>query len=74
MPRTVTSGNMVYLAPARHTPERQSRDGEQVAAAPAEDGNETATDINPEAVAERVYRLMQRDLKLERERATRLGG
>ena len=29
--------------------------------------------INPEAVADRVYRLMRHDLILERERATRLG-
>jgi hypothetical protein len=68
---------MVYLAPDRDT---QS----PAAAAPvsgpkragAESGIEEAVParINAESVADKVYRLMQRDLTLELERVTRLGG
>ena len=74
MPHRVTSGNMVYLAPARRTEETQAADraGEPAPATAEPENREEPIDL--EAVADKVYRLMQRDLTLELERVTRLGG
>lgn len=48
--------------------------GEGVTESPVENRNQSSCDIDPEKVADRVYNLMKRDLILERERATRIGG
>lgn len=75
MPRRITSGNTVYLAPARHadTPEATARTG-TAAAMVSDPSRDSGEQINLEAIADKVYSLMQRDLTLELERVTRLGG
>ena len=44
------------------------------AAAAAAAGNTAGNQVNPAEVAERVFRMMQRDLRFERERLHRAGG
>ncbi len=74
---------MVLLAPARGAPltanaqlrEAQAQANEQIVAEGLADKKTSSPpQINPEEVANKVYRLMQYDLVLERERATKLGG
>lgn len=74
---------MVLLAPAKASPltasqqqsEAQAQANEQlVAEALADNQDKLPPQINPEEVANKVYRLMQYDLVLEGERATKLGG
>jgi len=81
--RTPSDAVMVLPAPAENTPLTTSpvRSQAQAGASespgtegPAEKRAETASRIDVGEVADRVYRLMQRDLILERERATKLGG
>ena len=83
LPKSHSGTEMVLLAPARSVPlttnprqrEAQAQVSEQlVARALAENEDESLSEINPEEVANKVYRLMQRDLVLERERGTKLGG
>ena len=82
-PRGHSGSEMVLLASPKSAPltanrqqrEAQAQASEQlVARALAENEDELPSEINPEEVANKVYRLMQRDLVLERERATKLGG
>ena len=54
--------------------ETQARANEQLVIEGSGRKTESPPEINPADVADRVYRLMQRDLILERERATRVGG
>ena len=74
---------MVLLAPAKGAAlttnsqqrEAQAQANEQLVTEGLADNKPKSTpQINPEEVASKVYRLMQYDLVLERERATRLGG
>ncbi len=74
---------MVLLAPAKGAPltanvqlrEAQAQANEQLVAEGLADRKAKAPpQINPEEVANKVYRLMQYDLILERERVTKLGG
>lgn len=67
---------MVYLTPARQTGAAETAAGAGGPAAELPDIDETGNGpgIDVEAVAARVYRLMQRDLILEQERVTRPGG
>ena len=78
-----SSKEMVLLAPAQsphrnsnpQQREAQARANEQLAAQELADTTASSPiQINPEEVADKVYRLMQYDLVLERERATKLGG
>lgn len=48
--------------------------GEGITENPVSNRDQSSCDIDPEKVADRVYHLMQRDLILEGERATRIGG
>lgn len=81
--RTHSCAGIVLPAPAENTPlttnpeerEVKAQASEQLAAESlAEKRSESASRINVGGVADRVYRLMQHDLILERERATKLGG
>ena len=81
--RSHTDVEMVLTAPAQKTimtsqierKEAQAHASEQLAAKGlAEKRFESAHHIDTGEVADRVYRLMQYDLILERERATKLGG
>ncbi len=63
--------NMVLRAPAAGQ-EAASSPSEAPDAAPAAAG--ARSEVDPAVVAERVFRLMQRDLRLERERVRRAGG
>jgi len=74
---------MVLLAPPKSPPLTSNpQQGEAQAQASEKLMEEALTDnktksppqINPEEVADKVYRFMQYDLVLERERATKLGG
>ncbi len=73
---------MVLLAPAKSSPltvnpqqrEAQAQANEQLVAEGLGNKTESTPQINHKEVANKVYRLMQYDLVLERERATRLGG
>ena len=74
---------MVLLAPSQGLPlttdpqfrEAQARASEQLVTEGLTDNQgKPPPEIDLEAVADKVYRLMQSDLVLERERATRLGG
>ena len=53
--------------------ERAKASEQLVQKASTEKGPESIPSINTGEIADRVYRLMQRDLILERERATKLG-
>ena len=73
---------MVLLAPAKSSSvninpqlgEGQAQVNEQLVAQALEGSNSKSPKIDTEAVANKVYCLMQYDLVLERERATELGG
>ena len=74
---------MVLLAPQQNSPltanspqrEVQAQANEQLVAEGFADNQEKLPpQINPEEVASKVYRLMQYNLVIERERATELGG
>lgn len=81
--RTHSDVGMVLPAPAENTPlipdlqrrETQHRASEQPGVeGPAEKRTESTPRIDAGEVADRVYRLMQHDLRLEKERATKFGG
>lgn len=81
--RTPSDAGMVLPAPAEDTPLTTSpvrRKAPARASKPlgaegsAGKRSEPASGIDVEKLADRVYRLMQHDLNLERERATKLGG
>jgi hypothetical protein len=73
---------MVLLAPAGGVPlnpslqqrEAQAQASEQLVAEALGNRDKPPPEISAEAVADKVYRLMQYDLRLERERRTKLGG
>lgn len=73
---------MILLAPARGSSatinpqpgEGQAQANEQLVTQALADSNSKSAKIDTEAIADRVYCLMQNDLVLERERATKLGG
>ena len=74
-----SKAEMVLLAPARSSPvttnpqlrEAQAQASEQlVAKASADNQPKSSPEIDCEAVADKVYCLMQNDVRLERERAT----
>jgi len=72
---------MVLLALHQSSPttnpqqrEAQAQTNEQLVKEGLDNKPKSPSQINPEEVANKVYRLMQYDLLLERERATRLGG
>ncbi len=54
--------------------EAQAQASEQQVVEGLRNETESPPQVNPREVADKVYRLMQYDLVLERERATRLGG
>jgi len=79
LPRSHSNTEMVLLAPARSSPvttnpqlrEAQAQASEQlVAKASADNQPKSPPEIDCEAVADKVYCLMQNDVRLERERAT----
>ena len=81
--RTHSDAGMVLPAPAENTPltvntrrrEGQDQPSVQVSAGGlTETGLESIPDIDVGEVANRVYRLMQHELTLDRERITKLGG
>lgn len=80
--RSRSDAEMVLLAPAKSASltaspqlrEAQAQASEQLAVEGSSSKVESPPQINPEAVANEVYRLMQYDLFLERERRTKLGG
>ena len=83
LPRKYADAMMLLPAPAQNTQltthtqrrEAQAHASEQVAVRGlAEKRYESAPRIDVGEVADRIYRLMQHDLTLERERATKLGG
>ncbi|MFC1872089.1 DUF4157 domain-containing protein [Chloroflexota bacterium] len=68
---------MVYLAPSqagREQREAQAQATEQTVDRTSDSREEPGSTVNRQEVADRVYRLMQHDLILERERSTRMGG
>ena len=54
--------------------EAQAQANEQLVADSLDNKTESSPQINLEEVANKVYHLIQHDLVLERERATKLGG
>lgn len=80
--RTPSDAGMVLPAPAEDTPlttRPARRAPARASELPGAQGSarkrsESASGIDVEKVADRVYQLMQHDLNLERERATKLGG
>ena len=85
--RAASPGNhpdteMVLLAPLKSSPsatnlqlrEAQAQANEQLVADGLDNKTKSPPQINPEEVANKVYRLIQYDLVLERERATKVGG
>jgi len=81
-PRAHSDIEMVLLASAESSlvttnpqlGEGQAQVNEQLVAQALADSSSKSLEIDTEAVADKVYRLMQYDLVLERERATKLGG
>ncbi len=86
-PKAASPGNhpdteMVLLAPLKSSPsatslqlrEAQAQAHEQLVADGLGNKTKSPPQINPEEVANKVYRLIQYDLVLERERATKVGG
>jgi len=81
-PENHSDTEMVLLAPLKSSPsttnsqqrEAQARTSEQLVAEGLANKTESPSQINLEEVANKVYRLIQYDLVLERERATKLGG
>jgi hypothetical protein len=72
VPRRVTNGNLIYLAPDRSAGDTPTPAGAGEAAGREETARPETVDL--EAVADKVYRLMQRDLTLENERIAGSGG
>jgi hypothetical protein len=77
-----SGAEMVLLAPASNSPittnlqqrEAQAQANERLVIEGLGNRTESPPQIDPELVAAKVYRLMQQELVLERERATKLGG
>ena len=72
-----SSSNSVLQASARDGPNANARAAggrEVLTESSAGNRDQSSPEIDPAQVADRVYHLMQRDLILERERATKLGG
>lgn len=78
-----SSTEMTYLAPVKNSPVPASKRENEVQAEVNEQLIQRASSdvrprsqhrVNIQVVADKVYRLMQRDLILERERATKVGG
>jgi len=81
--RSRSNTEMVLLAPPKSPPltsnpqpgEAQAQASEQLMEAALTDNKaKSIPQINPKEVANKVYRFMQHDLILERERATKIGG
>ena len=78
LPRSHSNTEMVLLAPARSTPvttspqlrEAQAEANEQLMAKGLGSKTKSPPQINHEEVTNKVYCLMQNDVRLERERAT----
>jgi len=78
LPRSHSNTEMVLLAPARSTPvttnlqlrEAQAQASEQLMAKGLGSKTKSPPQINHEEVTNKVYCLMQNDVRLERERAT----
>jgi len=81
-PGSHPGAEMVLLAPSKSSApttspqqrEAQAQANEQLVADSLDNKTESSPQINLEEVANKVYRLIQHDLVLERERATKLGG
>ena len=81
-PGSHTDTEMVLLAPQKSPApttspqqrEAQAQANEQLVANSLNNKTKSSPQINLEEVANKVYRLIQHDLVLERERATKLGG
>ena len=70
----LASADNVPLTTSQQSREAQAKTNKQLATE-ALTGNapKSPAKLDPEVIADRVYRLMQHDLILERERVTRLG-
>ena len=81
-PESHPDAEMVWLAPPKSPApttspqqrEAQAQANEQLVADSLDNKTESSPQINLEEVTNKVYRLIQHDLVLERERATKLGG